>query len=201
MALKIQYNKTARQKIEKQLEIREHALPTLQSKETALRMEVQKARDQAQQLEKAFAEQLKAQETLLSLWSEFDPDLIRLKDVNIRHRKIAGVAVPELDSLSLELQEFSVFARPKWFARGVHVMREFLSLLIKKDLLEKKMEILEYARKKTTQKVNLYEKVQIPQFREAIAKIKRAMEDEDNLSKASQKIVKKRIAQAKTEKL
>ncbi len=201
MALKIQYNKTARQKIEKQLEIREHALPTLQSKETALRMEVQKARDQAQQLEKAFAEQLKAQETLLSLWSEFDPDLIRLKDVNIRHRKIAGVAVPELDSLSLELQEFSVLARPKWFARGVHVMREFLSLLIKKDLLEKKMEILEYARKKTTQKVNLYEKVQIPQFREAIAKIKRAMEDEENLSKASQKIVKKRIAQAKTEKI
>ena len=46
--------------------------------------------------------------------------------------------------------------------------------------------------KKTTQKVNLYEKVQIPEYRMAIIKIKRYMEDEDNLSKSSQKIVKER---------
>jgi len=55
------------------------------------------------------------------------------------------------------------------------------------------MEILEYARRKTTQKVNLYEKVQIPGFEAAILKIKRYLEDEENLSKASQKIVKSRI--------
>ncbi|MDD2242854.1 MAG: V-type ATP synthase subunit D, partial [Bacteroidales bacterium] len=50
----------------------------------------------------------------------------------------------------------------------------------------------DYSRKKTTQKVNLYEKVQIPGYQEAIRKIKRYMEDEENLSKASQKIVKER---------
>ena len=54
------------------------------------------------------------------------------------------------------------------------------------------MRLLDFARKKTTQKVNLYEKVQIPGYNEAILKIKRFMEDEENLSKASQKIVKKR---------
>jgi len=54
------------------------------------------------------------------------------------------------------------------------------------------MRMLDHARKKTTQKVNLYEKVQIPGYQEAILKIKRFMEDEENLSKASQKIVKKR---------
>jgi V/A-type H+-transporting ATPase subunit D len=57
-----------------------------------------------------------------------------------------------------------------------------------------KARILDYQRKKTTQKVNLYEKVQIPGFQEAIRKIKRYMEDEENLSKASQKIVKQRHA-------
>jgi len=51
---------------------------------------------------------------------------------------------------------------------------------------------LEYARKKTTQKVNLFEKVQIPGYQDAILKIKRYMEDEENLSKSSQKIVKTR---------
>jgi V/A-type H+/Na+-transporting ATPase subunit D len=66
--------------------------------------------------------------------------------------------------------------------------------MIEAELAKKKVEILEYARKKTTQKVNLYEKVQIPEYREAIRKIKRFMEDEDNLSKSSQKILKAKIA-------
>ena len=51
------------------------------------------------------------------------------------------------------------------------------------------MELLDFARKKTTQKVNLYEKVQIPGYEEAISKVKRFLEDEENLSKSSQKIV------------
>lgn len=55
-----------------------------------------------------------------------------------------------------------------------------------------KSRILDFSRKKTTQKVNLYEKVQIPGYNEAILKIKRYLEDEENLSKASQKIVKNR---------
>jgi V/A-type H+-transporting ATPase subunit D len=55
---------------------------------------------------------------------------------------------------------------------------------------------LEYARKKTTQKVNLYEKVQIPAYQEAISKIKRFLEDEENLSKAAQKIMKRKSEKA-----
>ena len=61
-------------------------------------------------------------------------------------------------------------------------------------MYQEKARILDYQRKKTTQKVNLYEKVQIPGYQEAIRKIKRYMEDEENLSKASQKIVKQRHA-------
>ena len=62
------------------------------------------------------------------------------------------------------------------------------------EIFEEKRRILEFNRKKTTQKVNLYEKVQIPGYQEAIRKIKRYMEDEENLSKASSKIVKGRHA-------
>ena len=48
--------------------------------------------------------------------------------------------------------------------------------VIEKDLALEKLALLEYARKKTTQKVNLYEKVQIPDFEEAVIKIKRFLE-------------------------
>ena len=63
----------------------------------------------------------------------------------------------------------------------------------------RKRDILEFNRKKTTQKVNLYEKVQIPGYQEAIRKIKRYMEDEENLSKAASKIVKTRHAEEEKE--
>jgi len=66
-------------------------------------------------------------------------------------------------------------------------------------LADKKTAILEYARKKTTQKVNLYEKVQIPEYRESILRIKRFLEDEENLAKSSQKILKARMALAEAE--
>ena len=55
---------------------------------------------------------------------------------------------------------------------------------------EKGASILEHARKKTTQKVNLYEKVQVPEYEEGILKIKRFLEDEENLGKSAQKILK-----------
>ena len=63
---------------------------------------------------------------------------------------------------------------------------------IESEVYKEKARILDFQRKKTTQKVNLYEKVQIPGYQEAIRKIKRYMEDEENLSKAASKIVKSR---------
>ena len=62
-----------------------------------------------------------------------------------------------------------------------------------------KVQRLDYARKKTTQKVNLFEKVQIPGYEDAILKIKRYLEDEENLSKSSQKIMRDRQEQKKKE--
>jgi V/A-type H+-transporting ATPase subunit D len=61
---------------------------------------------------------------------------------------------------------------------------------VEREFVLAKLDLLDHARRKTTQKVNLFEKVQIPGYQEAIRKIKRFMEDEENLSKSSQKILK-----------
>ena len=61
----------------------------------------------------------------------------------------------------------------------------------------RKWPMLDFARRKTTQKVNLFEKVQIPGYQDALRKIKRFMEDEENLSKSSQKIMKSHQEQRK----
>ena len=70
---------------------------------------------------------------------------------------------------------------------------------IQREVYTRKMELLDFARKKTTQKVNLYEKVQIPGYEAAILKIRRFLEDEENLSKSAQKIVKSKHEQSQQE--
>ena len=80
--------------------------------------------------------------------------------------------------------------RPSGSPTGVDVLKRLARLGLEYEVYNRRMELLDRARRKTTQKVNLYEKVQIPGYEDAIRKIKRFMEDEENLSKSSQKIVK-----------
>ena len=83
-----------------------------------------------------------------------------------------------------------LFNAPKWYADGIHLLKELAHTAIEREFTLAKLGLLEHARKKTTQKVNLFEKVQIPGYQDALRKIKRFMEDEENLSKSSQKILK-----------
>ncbi|MBK7109390.1 MAG: hypothetical protein IPH61_09765 [Bacteroidetes bacterium] len=78
---------------------------------------------------------------------------------------------------------------------GVQLMQMLVHKKINLDVLQQQMDILISERKKTTQKLNLYEKVQIPELEEAKRKIKRYMEDEDNLAKSSQKLLKNKMEQ------
>ncbi len=190
MAINIQYNKTALQGLEKQLKVRERALPTLKNKESALRMEVKRARDKATALDQELVGQIQQYTKMSRLWGEFDHDLIRIKDVRLSAKKIAGVFTPILDDILFETGSINSFNQPLWYADGVEIVRKLTGIAVEREVFLKKMDLLDFARKKTTQKVNLYEKVQIPGFQDAIRKIKRFLEDEDNLSKSAQKIVK-----------
>ena len=195
MAIKFQYNKTSLTTLGKQLKVRQNALPTLKNKESALRSSVQEAKTESERLAAELEAALERYDYLAALWNEFDPGLIRIVDVDLGITKVAGVKTPRLDNIQFEVQPFNAFSKPAWFADGVEILKELSRLGIESEVFEQRRQILEYNRKKTTQKVNLYEKVQIPGYKEARRKIKRYMEDEENLSKASSKIVKTRHAE------
>ena len=194
MAIKFQYNKTSLTEMGKQLKVRQRALPTLQNKESALRLEVRKAKTDSERLISQLEEALKKYDYLAALWNEFDPGLVAITDVDLHTVKVAGVKTPALGEIHYQILPFNAFVKPAWYADGVAILKELSRLGIESEVYHEKARILDYQRKKTTQKVNLYEKVQIPGYQEAIRKIKRYMEDEENLSKASQKIVKQRHA-------
>ncbi len=194
MAIKFQYNKTSLNELGKQLKVRQRALPTLQNKESALRLEVRKAKEESERCIADLENALQRYDYLAALWNEFEPGLIRIVDIKLRTVKVAGVKIPALDDIDYELKPFNAFTKPAWYADGVQILKDITRLGITSEIFEQRRKILDYQRKKTTQKVNLYEKVQIPGYQEAIRKIKRYMEDEENLSKASSKIVKTRHA-------
>lgn len=193
MAIKFQYNKTSLQQQEKQLKMRVRTLPTIKSKESALRLEVKKTKTEVQHLEDKLEAGISSYRHMVALWSEFDTSLITVRDVRLSTRKIAGVIVPHLDGIDFEVQPFSLFNAPSWFAEGLDLLKILATTGIEAEFLGLKLEFLEHARKKTTQKVNLFEKVQIPGYKDAIRKIKRYLEDEQSLAKSAQKIMRANI--------
>ena len=190
MAIKFQYNKTSLNEMNKQLKTRVRALPTLKSKESALRLEVKKAKERSEGLVEQLEAELKSYEYMARLWNEFEPGLVSVTDVKLKTVKIAGVPVPALEEVLFDVKDINLFTKPMWYADGVQILKNLAQLGIESEVYTEVSRILDYQRKKTTQKVNLYEKVQIPGYNEAIRKIKRYMEDAENLDKASQKIVK-----------
>ena len=200
MAIKFQYNKTSLQHLEKQLKVRVRTLPIIKNKESALRMEVKKCKDDLKELEARLEENISRYDSMFALWNEFDPTLVKVTDVHLDVRKIAGTRIPVLDKVDFEVAPFSLFNSPKWYYDGIDILRGLAEAAILCEFTRAKLGLLEKARKKTTQKVNLFEKVQIPGYEDAIRKIKRFMEDEENLSKSSQKILKSLLEKRENEK-
>lgn len=155
-------------------------------------MEVKKAKNRAVALDEELSKKIASYADSPGIWNEFIPQLLTIGEVKTSVKKIAGVKTPVLEEVIFETEAFSLFDQPKWFPEGISIVKELAEIVMKREFFYRKMELLNYARRKTTQKVNLYEKVQIPGYQDVIRKIKRFLEDEENLSKSSQKIVKNR---------
>ena len=68
MAITYQFNKTSLQALEKNLKMRQRTLPTLQNKETALRLEVKKAKEEMDRLDREVEERIKGYDQMMALW-------------------------------------------------------------------------------------------------------------------------------------
>jgi len=160
-----------------------------------LRAETRKIRMKIKELDEKYKQMMQALESIKRLWVEF-PDIVRIEKINFKKKKIASLAVFTIESIDFNNENISFFSYPSWIIQGMEIIKALLALKIELINEKKILDDVEYARRKTTQKVNLYEKVQIPFFEESIRKIKRFLEDQDNLSKSSQKVIKTRMEAA-----
>ena len=121
------------------------------------------------------------------------PALATPEKVDIEHKNIAGVVVPIFKGLEFPDVSYSLFATPPWVDRALIDMRELNAKQAKLDVLQDELRLLREELDKIIQRVNLFEKVMIPDSREAIRRIRIRLGDEMTAAVAQAKIAKDKI--------
>ena len=122
--------------------------------------------------------------------------LVTVRGVNTGTANIAGVAIPTFESIDTEVKDVDAWATPAWVDNAVEATTQVLSLQCERAIYEEQRRLVEYELQQTSQRVNLFEKVKIPECKEAIRVIKIALGDEQTAAVTRGKIAKGRAPQS-----
>jgi V/A-type H+-transporting ATPase subunit D len=182
-------------------------LPTLQLKKQQLQMKVFELRGKKERQQKA----LTSAEHAVLRWAGLlaDPAVKKTgnqgalvfdmkkyvlpSEVRTRQENIAGVYVPVLEDVVFPPEDYDMFETPFWVDRGVEALRELVRLSIVLQVIEEEIRALEQELRTTSQRVNLFEKVKIPDCQEAIRKIMIYLGDQQANAVGISKVAKKKI--------
>ncbi|TKZ19394.1 V-type ATP synthase subunit D, partial [Brachyspira catarrhinii] len=89
-------------------------------------------------------------------WTEF-PQIVKIRNIISEQKNIAGVRVAILKNIDFALEQISLFNMPSWIRLAISMFERLMTIQIRIEMTEARLNALAYARKKTTQKVNLYE--------------------------------------------
>jgi V/A-type H+-transporting ATPase subunit D len=123
---------------------------------------------------------------------DFD-SLVKIKSLEIEHGNIAGVDIPVFKGIALDLPEYNLFEKPLWVDAAVEKVSKLLAFDEEVKILEKQIECLGAELRVTTQRVNLFEKVKIPETRENIRKIQIYLGDQQTASVVRGKMAKNNL--------
>ena len=118
--------------------------------------------------------------------------LVKVKEVRTGTANIAGVAIPTFESIDTEVKKVDAWATPAWIDDAVKVAKDVLSLQCERAIYEEQRRLVTEELQQTSQRVNLFEKVKIPECKEAIRVIKIALGDEQTAAVTRGKIAKGR---------
>jgi len=119
-------------------------------------------------------------------------EIVTLDKVNIEEGNIAGVAIPVFNDAEISVQPYDLFSTPTWFDDAVETISTLIRLRVQREVLEEQRRCVAEELRVTSQRVNLFEKVKIPECKENIRVIKIFLGDEQTAAVARGKIAKKR---------
>ena len=167
-------------------------LPTLQLKKQQLQMEL---RSLEAQIEEKRNEKNGARAALASwvkLFSEpfdFSP-YIEVIEIQRSFGNIAGVTIPQFGGISFVEKTPALFDTPPWVDHGIKTLRHLIQLRVERQVIEEQHRRISLELQTTAQRVNLFEKVKIPESKENIRMIRIFMGDQQTSAVARSKIAK-----------
>ncbi len=188
------------QKVQKDaLKMYKRYLPTLTLKKQQLQTEIRTIETKARevrakrvQLEKEFAQ-------WISVFGEaeaFKPDMVTVKNIRKGTGNIAGVTIPIYEGADFSRGDYDLYETPLWIDLAADRMEKALSLDLEAEVLDEQVRLLSKELRTTTQRVNLFEKVKIPETKANIKKISVYLGDEQVAAVVRSKISKKKLQAA-----
>lgn len=198
---KIKFTKTELKSQQDALKQFVRFLPTLQLKKQQLQMEV---RLSTEELERNLAEQKELVDRMSSFLELFSSDaevaffegLVRVRRVLTGEENIAGIAIPTFDRVEFEPVDWDLFDTEWYVDDAVQALKDAVSLREAYKVLEEQHRLLSAELRSTSQRVNLFEKVKIPECKENIRRIRIMLGDLDTSAVARSKIAKKKSQEA-----
>ncbi len=172
----------------------ERFLPMLLLKKQQLQSEINSIEQKMAESEAKFEELRSAMDSWLKLLAEPVelPTLLKLKEVITEEGNIAGVAIPVLVDVKTDRKEYDLFSTPPWLDDAIVSLTDQIALRAEVDVLRAQRDAVAEELRVTSQRVNLFEKVKIPECKENIRVIKIFLGDEQTASVARGKIAKRR---------
>lgn len=197
---KIKLTKNELKKQKDALKMYQRYLPTLQLKKQQLQMEIRGVEARLAQLVAA-KEILERQfSTWIAVFSEEASardlsgiPLLVLKSIRTSAGNIAGVIIPIFDEAVFELGEYDYFQTPLWVDRALEMMKQVLAADAEHQVVEKQKILLSAELRITNQRVNLFEKVKIPETQNSIKMIRIYLGDQQTAQVVRGKISKKKV--------
>ncbi len=194
MGKKYKLNKSELTRLKKEGKIYYKFLPVLKLKQEQLQIEQIKIKKAVLQLKHNFDLYIKKYKSLICLLPDYIPidivQFVKYSSVKIVYKSIAGVKVPSINKINFNDIHLSYYAYPVWVIKGITKLQNMSSLNVEICFLIKQLELISKELKKATQKVNLFEKVLIPETELAIKRIKIFLGDEQVAAVGRGKIAK-----------
>ena len=199
MAVKLTKNELKVQK--DRLKQFQRYLPTLQLKKQQLQAVVMQVTAQLEQVARQRQAAVAGLDDWVAVFAENDSfpaekrldALIRPRHVVCGEQNIAGVTVPVFQELSFEEIQYDVADYPLWVDTAAVRLREIARLDALEKTLRRQVELLEQELRSTAQRVNLFEKVKIPEAKENIRVIGIYLGDQQTSAVVRGKIAKKKL--------
>jgi len=156
----------------------------------AARMKSRRALEQLQQDERQISAQVAEQLPMLANTRLDLHSLIRIERVEQRLDNLVGIELPCVEQVRLDRAQYSRLAMPQWVDRAVELLGQMLELRVRQQVERIRLERLEMALQKTTQRLNLFDKVLIPRTESNIRRIRIALSDAERAGVVRAKIAK-----------